>query len=297
MQATVTDIRAALHANTAQLRRRRLGDRLFAGLVYVAAGVGVVILLTILGYVVRNGLPALNLAFFTENIKPFGEEGGGVAHALVGSLLMLLVASLIGVTVGIGTAVYLSEFGYTRFATYVRFAVELIAGLPSIVVGAFVWAFFVRTILGHFSGLAGAIALAIIMVPVVARTVEEVLRLVPDSLREAALALGVPRWRMVLSIVIPAARAGIVTGTVLAAARAGGETAPLLLTALGNDFFNLDLSQPMAALPTTIYNYAKSPYPDWHTKAWGASLILIAVIGLFSLLTRWVARRSAPPAR
>ena len=293
MEAAMTDVRAALRADTANLGRRRLVDRVFTGLVYLAAAVGVVILLTILGYVVRNGLPALNLAFFTESIKPYGEEGGGVAHALVGSLLMLLVASLIGVTVGIGTAVYLSEFGYTRFATYVRFAVELIAGLPSIVVGAFVWAFFVRLVLGHFSGLAGAVALAIIMVPIVARTVEEVLRLVPDSLREAALALGVPRWRMVLSIVVPTARAGIVTGTVLAAARAGGETAPLLLTALGNDFFNLDLRQPMAALPTTIYNYAKSPYADWHTKAWGASLILIAVIGVFSLLTRWVASRSA----
>ena len=140
MEAAMTDVRAALRADTANLGRRRLVDRVFTGLVYLAAAVGVVILLTILGYVVRNGLPALNLAFFTESIKPYGEEGGGVAHALVGSLLMLLVASLIGVTVGIGTAVYLSEFGYTRFATYVRFAVELIAGLPSIVVGAFVWA-------------------------------------------------------------------------------------------------------------------------------------------------------------
>ncbi len=293
METPLRDVRAALHAETAHLGRRRLMDRVFTGLVYVAAAVGVVILLTILAYVVRNGLPALNVAFFTESIKPYGEEGGGVAHALVGSLLMLLVASLIGVTVGIGTAVYLSEFGYTRFATYVRFAVELIAGLPSIVVGAFVWAFFVRVVLGRFSGLAGAVALAIIMVPIVARTVEEVLRLVPDSLREGALALGVPRWRVVLSIVVPTARAGIVTGTVLAAARAGGETAPLLLTALGNDFFNLDLLQPMAALPTTIYNYAKSPYADWHTKAWGASLILIAVIGVLSLLTRWVASRSS----
>ena len=293
METPLHDVRTALRADTAHLGRRRLMDRVFTGLVYVAAAVGVVVLLTILAYVVRNGLPALNVAFFTESIKPYGEEGGGVAHALVGSLLMLLVASLIGVTVGIGTAVYLSEFGYTRFATYVRFAVELIAGLPSIVVGAFVWAFFVRVVLGRFSGLAGAVALAIIMVPIVARTVEEVLRLVPDSLREGALALGVPRWRVVLSIVVPTARAGIVTGTVLAAARAGGETAPLLLTALGNDFFNLDLLQPMAALPTTIYNYAKSPYADWHTKAWGASLILIAVIGVLSLLTRWVASRSS----
>lgn len=297
METALPDVRTALRADTANLGRRRLVDRVFTGLVYFAAAVGVVILLTILAYVVRNGLPALNVAFFTESIKPFGEDGGGVAHALIGSLMMLLVASVIGVTVGIGTAVYLSEFGYTRFATYVRFAVELIAGLPSIVVGAFVWAFFVRVVLGRFSGLAGAIALAIIMVPIVARTVEEVLRLVPDSLREGALALGVPRWRMVLSIVIPTARAGIVTGTVLAAARAGGETAPLLLTALGNDFFNLDLLQPMAALPTTIYNYAKSPYADWHTKAWGASLILIAVIGVLSLLTRWVASRSSLKAR
>ncbi len=275
------------------LSLRRAWDAVFTGLVALAALLGVAILLTILLYVVREGLPALNIEFFTERSRPFGEVGGGVAHAILGSLQMLLVASVIGILVGLGTAVYLVEYGRGRFAETVRFAVELIAGLPSIVVGAFVWAFLVRHVIGNYSGLAGGVALGLIMIPIVARTVEEVLRLVPDNLREASLALGIPRWRTIVSIVLPTARAGIVTGTVLAAARAGGETAPLLLTALGNEFFNFNLREPMAALPLTIYNYAKSPYDDWHTKAWGASLVLIAVIALFSLLARWSVARSS----
>jgi phosphate transport system permease protein len=270
--------------------RRRLTSSVMAGLIFASAGVAVLVLLAILAYVIVRGLPALNLSFFTERPLPYGEVGGGVAPALLGTLYMLAVAALLGVPIGIGTGIYLSEFNGGRLGSAVRFAVDLIAGLPSIVVGVFVWAVVVRHVTGNFSGLAGALALAIIMVPIITRTVEEILRLVPNSLREAALALGVPRWRAILRVVLPTARAGVATGVVLALARAGGETAPLLLTALGNQFFNLNILEPMAALPVQIYNYASSPYDDWHTKAWGGALVLIVTIGLLSLVTRLATR-------
>jgi phosphate transport system permease protein len=270
----------------ARITRRALIDRSMTVLFSMCALLSAGVLLIILAYVTMQGLPALNLAFFTERPLPFGEVGGGVGPALLGTLTMLGVAGLIGIPIGIATAIYLSEYGYGRLAWLLRFVIDLLAGLPSIVVGVFVWAWLVRQVVGNFSGLAGAVALAIIIMPIVTRTVEELIRLVPDSLREASYALGVRRWRTILFVVLPTARAGIITGTVLALARAGGETAPLLLTALGNQFFNLDLRQPMAALPIQLYSYALSPYDDWHTKAWGGALLLIAVIGFFSLLTR-----------
>lgn len=279
-----------LHARDARFLRRRLVNGLVTGLIYGSALLGVAILLIILVYVIIRGAPALNLAFFTERPLPYGEVGGGVAPAIAGTLVMLLVAGIIGIPIGVGTGIYLSEFGRGRFATVVRFVLDLIAGLPSIVVGVFVWALIVRQLVGNFSGLAGAVALAIITIPIITRTVEEVLRLVPDSLREAALALGVPRWRTILRVVVPTARAGVITGIVLAMARAGGETAPLLLTALGNQFFSLDLFQPMASLPVQIYTYATSPFDDWHTKAWGGALVLIGTIGALSLITRLATR-------
>jgi phosphate transport system permease protein len=247
----------------------------------------VTVLLIILGYVVALGLPALNLDFFTQRPLPQGEAGGGVAPAIVGTLEMLAVACLIGIPIGVGTAIYLAEYGSGPFAWTVSFLIDLIAGLPSIVIGVFVWAWLVRNVIGQYNGLAGGVALAVIMVPITARTVEETLRIVPDPLREASLALGVPRWTTIMRIVLPSARAGVITGVVLSAARAGGETAPLLLTALGNQFFNLDPRQPTAALPIQIYTYARSPYQDWHTKAWGAALVLIILIGSLSALSRW----------
>jgi phosphate transport system permease protein len=273
------------------VNRRHVTDRLTEGLLAACALASAAVLVIILGYVAWQGLPALNLAFFTERPLPFGEAGGGVAPAIVGTAYMLAVAGLIGIPVGIGTAIYLAEYGHGRLADIIRFVVDLLAGLPSIVVGVFVWALVVRRLVGNFSGLAGAIALAMVIIPIMTRTAEEMIRLVPDSLREASYALGTRRWRTVLSVVLPTARAGLVTGAVLALARAGGETAPLLLTTLGNQFFNLDLGQPMAALPIQIYNYAVSPYDDWHTKAWGSALILISVIAVFSLLTRIVSSR------
>ena len=270
--------------------RRRIVERVVITLLGLATLVGVALLVTILAHVVIQGLPALNVAFFTQRPRPFGEVGGGVQPAIIGTLVLATAAAVVAIPVGIAAAIFVVEYRAGRFAAPVRFAAELIAGLPSIVVGVFVWALLVRGLVGKYSAIAGAVALAVIMVPIVARTVEEVLKLVPNSLREAALALGAPKWKVIVRVVLPTARAGLITASVLAVARSAGETAPLLLTALGNEFFSLDLLSPIDALPLRIYRYAVSPYEDWHTKAWGASLILVAVIGVFSLGLRFVAR-------
>lgn len=282
--------RVSLAATGRYTAVRKLVSHAMATLIAACTLAAVTLLFLILGYVLVRGLPALNLAFFTERPLPYGEAGGGVAPAILGSLYMLAIACLVGIPVGVGTAIYLAEFGRGLFATAVRFIVDLLAGLPSIVVGVFVWALIVKQMVGNYAGIAGAAALAIIMIPIITSTVEEILKLVPNSLREASLALGVPMWKTVLQVVLPSARAGIITGVVLSMARAGGETAPLLLTALGNQFFSFDLFQPMAALPVQIYNYAVAPYADWHTKAWGSALILISLIGLLSFMTRWLTR-------
>lgn len=270
--------------------RRRVTAAVMGGLLALAAVASAALLVAILAYVVVQGAPALNVAFFTERPKPFGVEGGGVGPAVVGTLIMTLLAGVIAVPVGLGAAIFVTEYRGGRLASATRFASELIAGLPSIVVGVFVWAFLVRGVIGGYAALAGAVALAVIMVPIVARTVEEVLRLVPGSLREAALALGAPKWRVIVAVVLPTARAGIATAVVLALARAAGETAPLILTALGNLFFSTDLLKPIAALPLQIYQYAASPYDDWHAKAWGGSLVLIVVIGILAAAMRLVTR-------
>jgi phosphate transport system permease protein len=272
-------------------RRREFIDHVATGLITGCAVLAVLILVLILLHVTIKGLAGLNLAFFTERPLPPGEVGGGVAPAILGTLAILGVAALIGVPFGLFTAIYLAEYGRGTFAKVVSFVIDLIAGLPSIVIGVFVWAWLVRQFVGHYNGFAGGVALAIIMIPIVTRTVVETLRLVPDSLREASLGLGIPRWKTTLRVVVPTARAGIITAVILSIARAGGETAPLLLTALGNQFFSADLLQPMASLPVQIYNYARSPYADWQEKAWAAALILIALIGVLSLLSRWAVSR------
>lgn len=271
--------------------RRRIASGVVLTLLMLGTFLAVALLVTILGYVIVRGLPALNIDFFTQRPLPVGEAGGGVAPALIGTLILAAVSGAIAIPIGIAAAIFVVEYQSGRFAAPVRFAAELIAGLPSIVVGVFVWAFLVRGVVGHYAAIAGGVALAVIMVPIVARTVEEVLRLVPHSLREAALALGAPKWKVILAIVLPTARAGVITASVLALARSAGETAPLLLTALGNDFFSTDLLRPIGALPLQIYRYAISPYDDWHTKAWGASLVLVIVIGAIGLLLRVVARQ------
>jgi phosphate transport system permease protein len=283
--------RILLDAEEIRFIRRKITGRIIVSILGVLTGLSVAILFIIVGYTVANGIGGINLAFFTDIPKPLGQTGGGIAQAISGSLMMLAVGSVIAIPFGILTAIYLAEYGKNnRLAGYVRFAVELLASLPSIVVGVFVWALIVRTITG-FSGWAGAVALAVIMIPIIARSVEEILRLVPDSLREAALALGVPRWRVTVQVVIPAVLPGILTGIVLAVARAAGETAPLMLTALGNQFFNYDLGKPMAAIPLQIYNYAVSPYPDWHQKSWAATMVLVIVVAFFSAAVRFSMRK------
>jgi phosphate transport system permease protein len=284
--------RLSLKASSAQVQRRKAANALMTGLIGGSALVSVGVLWFILGYIVKQGAPALNWAFFTQNPAPLGEVGGGVAPAILGTLTMVGIGGLIGIPVGVGAGIYLSEFGRGRFADGVRFVADLLTGLPSIAVGAFVWAVLVRRVIGNYNAIAGGVALSIIMIPIITRTVEEILKLVPNNLREASLALGTPQWRTIVRVVLPVARGGILTGVVLSLARAGGETAPLLLTALGNEFFSFRLREPMAALPLQIYNYAKSPYADSHTKAWGSSLVLIAVIGLLSIAVRVAARRT-----
>jgi phosphate transport system permease protein len=281
-----------LRATNGRATARRIVNMLYSGLIAGSALLGVGILFIILAYIIKNGAPALNLDFFTQRPAPLGQAGGGVAPAILGSLTMVGVGALIGIPVGVGAAIYLAEFGRGRYAYIVRFVADLLTGLPSIAVGAFVWAILVRRVFHSFNAVAGGVALAVIMIPIITRTVEEILRLVPNNLREASLALGTPTWKTIVQVVLPVARGGIVTGVVLSLARVGGETAPLLLTALGNSFFSFKLNEPMASLPVQIYTYAKSPYADSHTKAWGSSLVLILVIGSLSLLTRLLTRRS-----
>jgi phosphate transport system permease protein len=291
VSAAVTTISASVPARHRVAARRKIASGVVLTLLMLGTFVAVALLVTILGYVMFRGLPALNIDFFTQRPLPVGEVGGGVAPALIGTLILAAVSDAIATPIWIVAAIFVVEYQSGRFAAPVRFAAELIAGLPSIVIGVFVWAFLVRGVVGHYAAIAGGVALAVIMIPIVARTVEEVLRLVPHSLREAALALGAPKWKVILAIVLPTARAGVITASVLALARSAGETAPLLLTALGNDFFSTDLLRPIGALPLQIYRYAISPYDDWHTKAWGASLVLVIVIGAIGLALRVVARQ------
>ena len=248
-------------------------------------------LVAIFGYLVYKGLGSLNWAFLTQTPKPVGEPGGGMANAIVGSMLILGIASLIGVPFGIGAGIYLAEFGRNRFGAAIRFTADVLNGVPSIVIGIVAWALLVRG--RGFSALAGGVALAIMMVPTICRTTEEMLLLVPQALREAAYGLGVPRWRTTLSITLRTATSGVITGVMLAFARVAGETAPLLFTALGNTFWNLRYDQPTAALPLQIYVYANSAYDDWHRQAWAGSFVLILLIVSSVAAVRYAVRRGS----
>lgn len=251
------------------------------------AAVGV--LLVILVYIAMQGLGSLNLRFLVESPKPVG-EGGGIGNAILGSVMLLLLSAAIGLPLGIAVGIYLSEFGSGRFGSIVRFLVDTLTGIPSIVTGVFVYTIVVVPF-KHFSAWAGGIALALIMVPIVARTTEEMIKLVPHSLREGALALGAPQWRTTLGVVVPAAASGIATGAMLAIARISGETAPLLFTAFGSRFFSYYLDQPIASLTVQIYNYAISPYDEWHAQAWAATLVLMALILSINIVVRFLTRK------
>jgi len=264
------------------------------GLATCAALAAVVLVLlplgAVFGYLLYKGLGSINLAFLTQTPKPPGELGGGMANAIAGSALILLLGSLAGVPIGIGAGIYLAEYGRNRLGNLIRFTADVLNGVPSIIVGIVAYGLVVLW-QGHFSALAGGAALAMMMIPTITRTTEEMLLLVPNAVREAAYGLGVPRWRTTLSITLRTATSGVITGVMLAFARVAGETAPLLFTAFGNQFWNWKINQPTAALPLQIFSYAISPYDDWHKQAWAGALMLIILIVISISAVRFVASR------
>jgi phosphate transport system permease protein len=270
-------------------RRRRLVSAVMTSLTALCTLVAVGILVLILAYISWRGVGSLSWQFLVDSPRPVG-EGGGIGNAILGSLVLLALSSAMGLPIGIAVGVYLSEVGHGRFASGIRFIVDTLTGIPSIVTGVFVYAIVVLPT-KHFSALSGGIALALVMIPIVARTTEEMLNLVPHSLREGALALGAPQWRVTLGVVLPAAASGIATGAMLAIARVSGETAPLLFTAFGSRFFSYYLDQPIASLTVQIYNYAISPYDEWHAQAWAATLVLVTLILGINIVVRILTRR------
>jgi phosphate transport system permease protein len=273
--------------NTDQVRR--LKSTLMTALTALCTLLAVGALLIILSYIAWQGVGSLSFRFLVESPRPVG-EGGGIGNAILGSLVLLGLSSVLGLPVGIAVGIYLSEVGRGQFAGVVRFIVDTLTGIPSIVTGVFVYAILVIP-LKHFSALAGGVALALIMVPIVARTTEEMLKLVPHSLREGALALGAPQWRVTMGVIIPAAASGIATGAMLAIARVSGEKAPLLFTAFGSRFFPTSLNEPIASLTVQIYNYAISPYDEWHAQAWAATLVLMTLVLGINVIVRFLTRK------
>lgn len=270
--------------------RRHAVDQLASLLTALMAALVLLPLIAILGYLTYRGATALNWSYFTQLPRPVGEAGGGMANAIVGSGLILTIAALLGIPLGMGAGIYLAESSERRLALAVRFAADVLNGVPSIVIGLTAYGLVVLN-QHHFSAFAGGVALAIMMVPTIARTSEEALRMVPYSVREAALGVGILEWRTIVSIILPAARSGIITGIMLAFSRVAGETAPLLFTAFGNQFWNFNPSQPTAALPLQIFVYAISPYDEWHRQAWAGALVLIALIATTVMLVRLVGNR------
>ena len=270
---------------------RRVADKLATALAVICVLLVMLPLAAVFIYLVIRGVGSLNLAFFTHipSGSP-GEPGGGMANAIIGSVVILLIGSVIGVPLGVGSGIYLSEYSRGQFGKVVRFTADVLNGVPSIVIGIAVYALLVLR-QKHFSALAGGVALGIMMIPTITRSTEEMLRLVPNSIREAALGLGIPQWRSTLSITLRTAMSGVITGVMLAFARVSGETAPLLFTVLGNSYWSTKLNQPIAALPLQIYVYALSPYDEWHRLAWAGALVLIVIIVATSASVRWVASR------
>src|SRR3989475_2609082 len=270
--------------------RRKLLSSLFVAFCALSVLIALVPLALILFFVVSQGLRALNVDFFTQMPKPVGEPGGGMANSIVGTLILTALGSVFAVPVGILSGVYTSEYAGTRFASLVRFAADTLNGVPSIVIGIFVYGIAVLPF-KQFSALAGGLALGVMMIPIIARTTEELLLLVPGTMREGALALGATHARAVFTVVVPAALPGIITGLVLAIARIAGETAPLLFTSLNNRFFSTSLRQPISSLTVQVYSYAQSPYEDWHRQAWAGALVLVTIVLLCSVLARVATRR------
>lgn len=290
MSATATGpMTAPLPALSGRDRRRRITSTMMLAFTGVAAALTVVPLLLIFFHLMRAGLGSLNPEFFTNVPAPVGETGGGVGNGVLGTFILVLLAGAMGLPVAIGAGIYLAEAEGGRLPNAIRFITDVMNGIPSIVIGIFVWAWVVVST-GGFSAFAGGVALALMLIPMVTRTTEEMVRLVPRELKEGALALGFTRWRTTLGVVLPAARSGILTGILVALARIAGETAPLLFTAFGNPFWSASLNEPIAALPVQIFQYAISPYEDQHAQAWAASLLLIALVLAMSLTARFLIR-------
>ena len=270
--------------------RRRWTNRVMLALCGAGAAIAVVVMALILGYTLVKGASYINIDFLTHTAAPVGQAGGGMRNEIIGTLVLVALGTAISVPVGLMSGIFVAEYASPRLAAVVRFAADMLSGVPSIVVGVFAYALLVRP-LHSFSALSAGVALAIIMVPVVARSAEEALKLVPNSQREAALALGITRWRSIVSVVVPGALTGIITGVVLGVARIAGETAPLLFTAFGNNFGFAGLLKPIAALPLQIFNYAISPYPDLQRQAWAGAFVLIVLVLGLSIAARWLAGR------
>jgi len=269
--------------------RRKFSDIFVRSACVAATVIALVPLVSVLYYVTSRGIGGINWDFFSELPKPVGESGGGMANALAGSVKLLFLACVFGIPPGVLAGVYLAEFGASRFGKWVRFSADVMSGVPSITVGIFVYSLVVLRA-KHFSAFAGGVALGVLMLPTVTRTTEELLRLVPESLREAALGLGLPKWRVTLRVMLRTAAPGIATGVMLAVARVAGETAPLLFTAFSNPFWSSGLNEPTASLPVIIYNYAVSPYEEWHRQAWAAALVLLLLVLLLNVSARLLVR-------
>lgn len=270
--------------------RRRAVSNVMTGLAVLSVLIALVPLALVLFFVVSQGVQAINVDFFTRMPTPVGETGGGMANAIVGTLILCGIGALLAIPIGVLSGIYIAEYPGSRMAATVRFAADTLNGVPSIVIGIFVYAIAVLPV-KHFSALAGGLALGVMMIPIITRTTEELLRLVPMSLREGALALGATRGRAVMTVVLPAALPGIVTGIVLALARIAGETAPLLFTAFNNRFWSTSLSEPIGSLTVQVYTYAIAPYDDWHRQAWAGALVLVLMILACSILARFATRR------
>ena len=277
---------------TARNKRRVAVNNVMLTLTGVFAFVTVSTLFLILAYLLYNGAKSLNPNFFTRLPAPHGETGGGIANAIVGSAEIVLIAALIGIPIGFMAGIYLSEFSGKVLGFAVRYTADLLNGVPSIVIGIFAWGMVVSPMHG-FSALAGGIALSLMLIPITARNTEQFLQEVPRTMREGALALGASKWRTIASVIVPAARRGIMTGIILGVARISGETAPLLFTALGNQFWNTSLTEPTASLPVVIFNYATSPYDDWHQQAWAAGLVLLGLVLTANIAARMIVNRGA----
>lgn len=272
------------------MQRRKKKNNVFKGGVILLTILSTLPLLFILFYIFQKGIAAINWHFLINLPRPVGESGGGIANALIGTILIILVAAIIAIPIGIFAGLYLNENRKSRISYFCRLAVDVLQGIPSIVIGIIIYEWVVRT-MGGFSAISGSIALAIMMIPLIVKSTEETLKLLPDSLKEASLSLGVPYYKTVLKVIVPAGMSGILSGVILSIARVIGETAPLLFTAFGNPYMNTNVLKPISSLPLIIFNYATSPYSDWHQIAWGASFILIVMILMLNAITKLIERR------